>query len=281
MATQEDPTKAADAPAVDEAAVQAVFGEELDKLAAQAAGIIEAERQATAGAAAPAGRETPAAATTGQPPDEQRVPSFSEQIAEQLGGWRGLVESSVPVVVFVLVNIFASLNAALIGSAALAVGIAVWRLSRRQPVRHAVNGLVGIGIGAVLAWRTGEEKDFFLPGILYGMGYGAALLVSVALRLPLVGWIWSVLAAGGSNAWRRDPRLMRTFGWLTVLWGVVWIVKVGVQGWLWYLDETTATELGVARLLLGYPPYLLLLAFTIWWVRRVHPNAAPATTAEA
>ena len=83
-------------------------------------------------------------------------------------------------------------------------------------------------------------------------------------------------AAGGSSAWRRDPRLMRTFSWLTVLWGVVWIVKVGVQGWLWHLDETTATELGVARLLLGYPPYALLLAFTVWWVRRTHPHAVLA-----
>jgi hypothetical protein len=257
MAMQEDPAKAVDAAAVEE-----VLGRELDEMAAKAAGIIDAERQ-----------QAPK-------PGPERVPSFSEQIAEQLGGWRGLVESSVPVVVFVLVNVFAPLNAALISSAALAVGIAVWRLIRRQPVRHAVNGLFGIGIGAVIAWRTGEEKNFFLPGILYGMGYGAALLLSVALRLPLVGWIWSVLAAGGNSSWRKDPRLMRTFGWLTVLWGVVWIVKVGVQGWLWYLDETTATELGVARLLLGYPPYALLLAFTVWWVRRVHPNAASITTVE-
>jgi hypothetical protein len=262
MAIQEEPAKAVDATVVEEA-----FGEELDKLAAEAAGVIDAGRQA--------------AAQPGQQLDEERVPSFSEQIAEQLGGWRGLVESSIPVVVFVLVNVVAPLNAALLSSAGLAVGIAVWRLSRRQPIRHAVNGLVGIGIGAVIAWRTGEEKDFFLPGILYGMGYGAALLLSVALRLPLVGWIWSVLAAGGSSAWRRDPQLMRTFGWLTVLWGVVWIVKVGVQGWLWYLDETSATELGVARLLLGYPPYALLLAFTVWWVRRVHPNAASSTAAGA
>ena len=265
MAIQEDPTRAVDA--------EKVLGQELDEMAAEAAGIIDAERQAAAGVQAAAGEQAAAE------PDRERVPSFSEQIAEQLGGWRGLVESSIPVAVFVVVNVVTSLNAALIGSAAVAIGIAVWRLSQRQPVRHAVNGLVGIGIGAIIAWRTGEEKDFFLPGILYGMGYGAALLLSVALRLPLVGWIWSVLAAGGSSAWRRDPRLMRTFGWLTVLWGVVWIMKVGVQGWLWYLDETTATELGVARLLLGYPPYALLLAFTVWWVRRAHPNAASSTTA--
>jgi hypothetical protein len=264
MAIQEDPAKPVDATAV-----EAVLAEELDEFAVQAAHVIEADRQAAADG--PAGGTVTEAA-----PDEERVPSFSEQIAEQLGGWRGLVESSIPVVVFVLVNVVASLNAALIGSAALAVGIAVWRLSRRQPVRHAVNGLVGIGIGAIIAWRTGEEKDFYLPGILYGLAYGAALLASVALRLPLVGWIWSVVVAGGSDVWRRDPRLLRAFGWLTVLWGVVWMAKVGVQAGLYLADQATA--LGVARLLLGYPPYALLLAITVWTVRRVNRGAPPVTT---
>ena len=43
----------------------------------------------------------PAAAPEGEEP----LPSFAEQMADQLGGWRGLVESSIPVVVFVLANI--------------------------------------------------------------------------------------------------------------------------------------------------------------------------------
>jgi len=266
MAIQEDPRTA---DAVDEAAVEAVLGEELEVMAAEATAIVEEE---TGQRPPSTGDRLPSTGDRSSSPDE-RLPSFSEQIAEQLGGWRGLVESSIPVAVFVLVNVVASLNAALIGSAGVAVAIAVWRLSRRQPIRHAVNGLVGIGIGAIIAWRTGEEKDFYLPGILYGLAYGAALLASVALRMPLVGWIWSVVAAGGSDVWRRDPRLLRVFGWLTVLWGVVWVAKVGVQAGLYLADQATA--LGVARLLLGYPPYALLLAITVWTVRRVNRDAPP------
>ena len=38
--------------------------------------------------------------------------------------------------------------------------------SQRKPVRHAVNGLFGIAIGAFIAWRTGEARDFYLPGII-------------------------------------------------------------------------------------------------------------------
>jgi hypothetical protein len=210
---------------------------------------------------------------THDPDDAERLPSFSEQMADQLGGLRGLVESSVPVVMFVLVNIVWSLNAALISSAAVAVGIAIWRLRKREPIRHAVNGLVGIGIGAIIAWRTGDAKNFYLPGILYGLVYGVALLGSVALRMPLVGWIYSVVVDRGSNQWRSDPRLLRTFGWLTVLWGVVWLAKVGVQAGFYLANQETA--LGVARLVLGYPLYALLLAITVWKVRRVTRTLTP------
>ncbi|MGI5153232.1 DUF3159 domain-containing protein [Plantactinospora sp. CA-294935] len=213
--------------------------------------------------------------TAGRTEEEEPLPSLTEQMAEQLGGWRGMVESSVPVVVFVAVNIITELRPAVIASVAVAVLIAVVRLFQRRPVRHAVNGLVGIGIGAMIAWRTGDERDFYLPGILYGIVYGLVLLGSAVIRQPLVGWIWSIIAAGGRSEWRQDPRLVRTFTRLTVLWGVVWLAKVGVQAGLYLADMDTA--LGIARLLLGYPPYALLLVITIWAVRRV--NRVPAVPA--
>ncbi|MBQ1028052.1 DUF3159 domain-containing protein [Micromonospora sp. C95] len=228
--------------------------------------------------------------TTGQHPaiqpetgpvDEERLPTVAEQMADQLGGWRGLAESSIPVVVFVIANILTDLRPAVIASVAVALLIGGLRLAQRRPVRHAVNGLFGIGIGAAIAWRTGDARDFYLPGILYGIGYGLALLLSAVIRQPLVGWIWSVLVAKGSSQWRDDPLLVRTFTRLTVLWGVVWLAKVGVQAGIYLAarrfdqlgDEAAAadmeTALGVARLALGYPPYVLLLLITVWTVRRV------------
>ncbi|MFU8871381.1 DUF3159 domain-containing protein [Micromonospora sp. SL4-19] len=207
------------------------------------------------------------------PEDDQRLPSLAEQMADQLGGWRGLVESSIPVVVFVIANVVGELRPAVIASVAVALLIAGLRLAQRRPVRHAINGLFGIAIGAAIAWRTGDVRDFYLPGILYGIGYGLALLLSAAVKQPLVGWIWSVLVARGRSEWRDDPRLVRTFTQLTVLWGVVWLAKVGVQAGLYLAHQDTA--LGVARLALGYPPYALLLLITVWTVRRVTRETAP------
>ncbi|MET8278392.1 DUF3159 domain-containing protein [Micromonospora sp. NPDC005174] len=207
------------------------------------------------------------------PEDDEALPTIAEQMADQLGGWRGLVESSIPVVVFVLANIIGDLRPAVIASVAVALVIAGLRLAQRRPVRHAVNGLFGVGIGAAIAWRTGDERDFYLPGILYGIGYGIALLISAVVRQPLVGWIWSVLVAKGRSEWRADPKLVRVFTRLTVLWGVVWLAKVGVQAGLYLAHQDTA--LGVARLALGYPPYALLLLITVWTVRRVTREPQP------
>src|SRR5688572_8960961 len=223
--------------------------------------------------------EEPVAASAGEAPEgsaesEEPLPSFSEQLADQLGGWRGLVESSIPVTVFVIANIIADLRPAIIVSVASGLLIAVFRLSRRQSVRHAVNGLFGIFIGAAIAWRSGDARDFYLPGIIISAGYVLAMVVSITVRWPLVGWIWSVVLDKGSTRWREDPVLLRTFGWLTALWAVVYALKVGVQSGLYLANQDE--WLGIARIALGWPPYALLLAVTVWSVRRVTRHSAEA-----
>jgi hypothetical protein len=211
-------------------------------------------------------------------PAEEPLPSFTEQLADQLGGVRGLIESGIPVVVFVLANIIWALRPALVISVASALAIGGWRLARKQPVRHAVNGIFGIAIGAIIAWKTGSAKNFYLPGILLSFGYGLALLGSVAIRRPLVGWVWSLLVARGSNEWRGDPKLVRTFSWLTVVWAVTYLAKTLVQALVFQhtAANSPATALGVLRIALGYPPYLLLIAITVWAIRRTQSATATA-----
>jgi hypothetical protein len=213
-------------------------------------------------AAEPAGDDLAAE----RPAEDDALPSFSEQMAQQLGGVRGLVESSIPVSVFVLVNVLASLRPAMIAAIGTAVAIALYRLVRRESVRHAVNGLFGVFIGVALAWKTGQARDFYLPGILLSVGSAVAMLASVAVRRPLVGWVWSITVGGGTTEWRDERRLLRTFGWLTALWAAVYLVRVAVQTGLYLANQVNA--LGVARLALGYPPYALLIGVTIWSVRR-------------
>jgi len=196
-------------------------------------------------------------------PDEadEPYPSMSEQIAEQLGGVRGLIESSIPVLAFVLLNVLLGeawldlpKRTALGWAIAGAVGTAV------------LNGIIGVAVGAVLAWRTGDAKNFYLPGILLTLAQVALLIVSVAVRRPLIGYVWGVLANGGRHDWFGNARLFRTFQWLTLVWAGSLFVRAGVQGWLWLRDEATA--IGLVRVLISWPIYAVTFAFTVWAVRR-------------
>ena len=218
--------------------------------------------------------------------DEEPLPSMSEQIAEQLGGVRGLIESSLPVLAFVLLNVVlgdavlgldkrTALYWAIAGSVISAVGIGVFRLIRKQPVRHAVNGLLGIAIGAFLAWRTGEAKDFYLPGILLTFGQAAVLLVSVVVRKPLIGYAWGIMANKGHQDWFGNARLFRTFQWLTLVWVVSLCVRAGIQYYLWVLGEANA--LGIVRILISWPIYAATFAYTAWAIHRVTVQAGSAS----
>ncbi|BCJ35992.1 membrane protein [Actinocatenispora thailandica] len=203
---------------------------------------------------------------------DEAVPTFSEQMSTQLGGVRGIIESCVPVLVFIAVNIAVSLRPALIAAVGIAVLIGIYRLIRRQPVRHAVNGLFGIAIGGIIAWKTGQAKDFYAPGIFIAFGYALILLGSMALRRPLIGYVWGIVMAGGKHAWRDSGRLLRTFQWLTLLWAACFVLRGAVQGLLYWADQPTM--LGLSRVALSWPLYVAQLAVTLWAVRRAARNQA-------
>lgn len=223
-----------------------------------------------AAARASAGLAGPPAAVAGTDEAVRPTPTLRESVVGQLGGWRGLVESGIPVAVFVVVNVVAPLKIALWAAVAGAVLIAVGRLAVRRPVRYALNGLVGVLVAAGLAAHTGRARDFYLPGILLGLAYGLAGLVSVLARWPLVGVVWSFLDGSGST-WRQDRRLRRTYVWLTLVWSAVFAARVAVQGALYLTGHVSA--LGVARLAMGYPLFGLALLVTLWAGRRAHPPA--------
>ena len=220
-----------------------------------------------------------------EPEEEEPFPSMSEQIAEQLGGVRGLIESSIPVLAFVVLNVVlgdavldlpkkTALYWAIGGSVGSALAIGAYRLSRKEPIRHAVNGIFGIAVGAFLAWRTGEAKDFYLPGILLTLAQVAVFVISVVVRRPIIGYVWGVLANKGKHDWFANKRLFFTFQWLTLVWAGSLFIRAGVQGWLYLQDQATA--IGIVRILISWPIYAATFAFSVWAIRRVTREQQPS-----
>jgi hypothetical protein len=217
--------------------------------------------------------------TAGPPPEQEpgadRPQREFPTLLEQMGGVQGIVASTIPVAVFVVVNVLFALQAALIAALAAGVAIAIWRVARKQALQPAVSGLFAVGVAAFIAYRTGEARAFYLPGLLFSAALGLAFLVSVLVRWPLAGVIWHGINGDGQS-WRRDRRLLRAYTLASLLWTLVFVARVVVQGLLYNADEET--WLGVARLAMGYPLVGVALLGTFWAVRRARRAPEPSTS---
>ena len=203
-------------------------------------------------------------ADTGNPDAETGRPA-RQTLLEQRGGFGGLIYSTLPVLVFVPVNSLFGLAAALWCALGVAAAVAVWRLVRRDPIQPAVSGFIGVGICAFIAWRVGEAKGYFLFGIYTSLVYGAAFLVSIVVRRPLVGVLWGFLNGHGTD-WRTDSRKVRLYDLATVTWALVFGARYLVQNHLYDSDSTG--WLAAARIGMGWPLTGVALVVTIWAVRR-------------
>ncbi|MGH4026529.1 MAG: DUF3159 domain-containing protein [Pseudonocardiaceae bacterium] len=217
------------------------------------------------------------AATQVSPQAEATSERPAPTLLEQMGGVGGLISSVLPVLVFVLVNTLTGLQPAIWSALGAAVAVGVWRLCRREQLQPAVSGILGVGVCAFIAYRTGEARGFFLYGIWFSLVAGLAFALSVAVRRPLVGVLWSALNGSGSG-WRFDRRARFGYNVATVVWAVFFLARFGVQQWLYEAQETTL--LGVARLAMGLPLTAVAALVTIWAIRRARSADDAAAPAE-
>jgi uncharacterized protein DUF3159 len=189
----------------------------------------------------------------------------SQTLLQEMGGISGLIYSSVPVLVFVLVNSIFSLQPAIWSAVGSALLITVIRIVRKQPLQPAISGFFGVAIAAFIAYRTGSAKGFFLFGIWASLVYGCVFTLSVLIRWPLVGVIWGLLNGHGQR-WRADRKAMIAYDLATLAWAAVFAARFIVQRWLY--DEDQTGWLAFARIAMGYPLTALALVVTIWAVRR-------------
>ena len=216
------------------------------------------------------------------------------QLSKALGGKRGMLEAAVPTLAFTVSFLSTvDLRLALLISVSAAVFLLVVRIVQRSTPQFVVNSLVGIGIGALFAWRSaqggGDASDnalaYFLPGLIYNVGYASLMVLSIVVRWPVVGFMVGSVA-GDPTEWHRDPqivRLCRNLTWMLVL---PCLVRVSVQLPL-YLSGRAAEDagpmiaaLGVSKIALGWPLQLAALGGMAWLLGRnstpVEPEPEPA-----
>ena len=100
-----------------------------------------------------------------------------DKILNALGGKRGLIDSGLPSLIFLIVFNLADhqINPAIYSALTLSAILTLFRLIKRETLQHAFSGLIGVAICAFISRKSGNAADFYLPGLWINIGYGALL----------------------------------------------------------------------------------------------------------
>jgi hypothetical protein len=205
------------------------------------------------------------------PAEQQRIDlreTYRAQLVASIGGWTGMVITALPTVVFVAVNATAGLRPAIVAAIGTGVVLAGYRLARRQPTQQALSGLFAVLIAALIAARTGQARGYFLLGIWASFAYAVPFIVSIAVRRPLIGWLWEFLDPAdphpvpGAPPWHKRRLLLRGYTWATLIGTVLFLARGSVQAALYHKNLTG--WLSVAKIAMGTPLYIIAVAAAFW-----------------
>jgi hypothetical protein len=189
-----------------------------------------------------------------------------------IGGWRTVAEGVVSRALFLVAYLLTGqvLTSGLIAVGGVAV-FAVVRLCTARKVWQPVLGLVLVGVSALLAGSTGRAVDFYLTPIIFQVGGGVVVLVSMLVRWPFIGLVMGTLR-GRSNAWRQDRGQRRRYYVCTAVFLAKFTIATAVL--LPLYAAGAVVPLGIAATLVGGAPAAGVCVYLCWRILRDDPQTA-------
>ena len=191
------------------------------------------------------------------------------KILDALGGKKGLLDSGLPALLFLIVfNISDDLQVALYGAVGTSIVLTIIRLAMKDTVQHVISGLIGVLFCAYLANRSGNASDFYIPKLLTNLAYGSAYLIANLVGWPVIGVILGPLL-GENFMWRKNPQRKRAYiraGWL---WVALFFGRIAVQYPIY--KSGNVNLLGTVNLAMGYPLFNAT-AWGTWMILKKVPT---------
>lgn len=195
--------------------------------------------------------------------------SDRDKIVAAMGGKRGLLDSGLPSIVFLIsFTLTKDVRQSGLISVGLALIFTVIRLARKETLQHALSGLFGVAICAWFSSRTGKAEDYFLPGLWTNFGYGLAYMLSNLIGWPVIGVIIGPIL-GENFTWRKNLARRRMYAKATWIWVGMFALRLLIQVPLY--KSGNLGLLGTARIVMGYPLYFAVAWFS-WLVIRNGPQ---------
>ncbi len=170
-----------------------------------------------------------------------------------------LLDSLLPLLVFLIANPLLGLNPALWGALGVAGIMTIFHIFRRESLLYCLAGLGGVVLAALFVRISGSEAGFFFPGLISSAVTILVCVLSVAIKRPLVAWTSYVVRRWPLD-WYWHANVLPAYNEVTMIWTVVFATRLGFEFWLYQRDSLDA--LGVSRIVLGWPLIIVLLIGT-------------------
>ncbi|NII39949.1 hypothetical protein E9228_000568 [Curtobacterium flaccumfaciens] len=193
-----------------------------------------------------------------------------------VGGVRGLAESVLPGFAFLIVYaITKEVVPSVVVPVVIGLVFVVLRLVQRQSIMMSFAGIFGVAVSAGLALLTGRAESNFIPGIVINAVFLAVILVTLAIRRPLIGIVVGLLVPADEDGhdWRDDPAKRRVLTVATWMWAGLFAFRLAFEIPLWLAAQVEL--LAGIKLITGVPLYAALLWVTWLLVRTVFVKAEP------
>ncbi len=191
-----------------------------------------------------------------------------ETVLKALGGKKGLIDSGLPAVVFLVTfNVRNDLREAIVAALGLSICLAIFRLAKKDTIQHSISGVLGVLICAYFANRSGNASDFYIPKLLTNLAYGTAYLVANLVGWPLMGIVLGPLL-GENFEWRKNPQRKKVYIRASWIWVAMFFSRIAVQYPIYRSGNVNL--LGTVNLAMGYPLFFAA-AYGSWLVIKTAP----------
>jgi hypothetical protein len=191
-----------------------------------------------------------------------------ETVMKALGGKKGLIDSGLPAVVFLVTfNLRNNLREAIVAALSLSICLAIVRLAKKDTIQHSISGILGVLICAYFANRSGNASDFYIPKLLTNLAYGSAYLIANLVGWPLLGIVLGPLL-GENFEWRKNPERKKVYTRASWIWVAMFFSRIAVQYPIYRSGNVNL--LGTVNLAMGYPLFFAA-AYGSWLVIKTAP----------
>ena len=191
-----------------------------------------------------------------------------ETVIKALGGKKGLIDSGLPAVIFLVTfNVRSNLREAIVAALSLSICLAIFRLAKKDTIQHSISGILGVLICAYFANRSGNASDFYIPKLLTNLAYGSAYLLANLVGWPLLGIVLGPLL-GENFEWRKNPERKKVYTRASWIWVAMFFSRIAVQYPIYRSGNVNL--LGTVNLAMGYPLFFAT-AYGSWLVIKTAP----------